>query len=426
MRTVTGPTDRVVIVGAGLGGLACALHLAATGREVTVLERESVPGGRAGRLSIGGYEFDTGPTVLTMPDLLAEALAAVGEEHGRLARPDPARPGLPGALPRRLDPRRHRRHRPDGRRDLPGLRPARGRRLPALRRLRRAAVAPAAGRLHRPQHGPPRDLLTGNLLRLLGTGGFRRLDTKIAQFFADPAHPAGLLASSPCTPGSRRTRRSRSTRSSPTSTRSPGVYFPRGGIHAVPLALAGAAEKHGVTLPVRHDGHRRRGARPAGPPRCTTADRRADPGRRRRAQPGPAGGLPRPAAEDARAGCSRLRHSPSAVVLHVGSNQRYSKIAHHNIHFGSAWRGTFDEVIRPRRADDATRRCWSRTRRGPTRRWPRPAGRSTTCSHPRRTCAVGDLRWRDGLARATRANSSRPWRPAATTTSAPASTSRTS
>ena len=41
MRTVTGRTDRVVIVGAGLGGLACALHLAGAGREVTVLERES-------------------------------------------------------------------------------------------------------------------------------------------------------------------------------------------------------------------------------------------------------------------------------------------------------------------------------------------------------------------------------------------------
>jgi phytoene desaturase len=42
----------------------------------------------------------------------------------------------------------------------------------------------------------------------------------------------------------------------------------------------------------------------------------------------------------------RLRHSPSAVVLHIGSNLRYEKIAHHNIHFGRSWRGTFDEVIR--------------------------------------------------------------------------------
>ncbi|MET0415611.1 MAG: FAD-dependent oxidoreductase, partial [Actinoplanes sp.] len=80
MRTVTGATDHVVVVGAGLGGLACALHLAAAGRQVTVVERESVPGGRAGRLSLSGYEFDTGPTVLTMPGLIEEPLAAVGEK----------------------------------------------------------------------------------------------------------------------------------------------------------------------------------------------------------------------------------------------------------------------------------------------------------------------------------------------------------
>src|SRR5262245_15758760 len=93
MRAVRGSTDRVVIVGAGLGGLACALHLAATGREVTVLERESTPGGRAGRLSVAGFEFDTGPTVLTAPELIAETLGAVGERMDdwlTLTRLDPA------------------------------------------------------------------------------------------------------------------------------------------------------------------------------------------------------------------------------------------------------------------------------------------------------------------------------------------------
>src|SRR5215468_1994260 len=93
MRVVRGPTDRVVIVGAGLGGLACALHLAGSGRDITILERESVPGGRAGRLSVDGYEFDTGPTVLTAPELIAEALAAVGEPLAdwlTLTRLDPA------------------------------------------------------------------------------------------------------------------------------------------------------------------------------------------------------------------------------------------------------------------------------------------------------------------------------------------------
>ncbi len=42
----------------------------------------------------------------------------------------------------------------------------------------------------------------------------------------------------------------------------------------------------------------------------------------------------------------RLTYSPSCVVLHVGSTQGYRRIAHHNIHFGRAWQGTFDEVIR--------------------------------------------------------------------------------
>src|SRR6188508_3306407 len=79
MRTVRGRTDHVVVVGAGLGGLSAALRLTGAGRRVTVLEREPVPGGRAGLLTDGGYTFDTGPSVLTMPGLIADALACVGE-----------------------------------------------------------------------------------------------------------------------------------------------------------------------------------------------------------------------------------------------------------------------------------------------------------------------------------------------------------
>ena len=74
---VKGPTDHVVIVGAGLGGLSAALRLAGAGRKVTVVERESVPGGRNGLLKTDGYSFDTGPSVLTMPDLIQDALSCV-------------------------------------------------------------------------------------------------------------------------------------------------------------------------------------------------------------------------------------------------------------------------------------------------------------------------------------------------------------
>ena len=67
------------MVGAGLAGLSAALHLAGRGRKVTVVERAQHPGGRVGRLDIDGYRLDTGPTVLTMPDIIDDAFAAVGE-----------------------------------------------------------------------------------------------------------------------------------------------------------------------------------------------------------------------------------------------------------------------------------------------------------------------------------------------------------
>ncbi|HEY0227930.1 MAG TPA: FAD-dependent oxidoreductase, partial [Mycobacterium sp.] len=79
IRTVPGRTDHVVVVGAGFAGLSAALQLAGRGRNVTVVERNPWPGGRAGRQDIDGYRIDTGPTVLTMPDIIDEAFNAVGE-----------------------------------------------------------------------------------------------------------------------------------------------------------------------------------------------------------------------------------------------------------------------------------------------------------------------------------------------------------
>ncbi|MEU3957708.1 FAD-dependent oxidoreductase, partial [Streptomyces achromogenes] len=86
-RALPGPTDHVVVVGAGLAGLSATLHLLGAGRRVTVVEREEAPGGRAGRLDLAGYRIDTGPTVLTMPDLADEAFAAVGESLYERAPP---------------------------------------------------------------------------------------------------------------------------------------------------------------------------------------------------------------------------------------------------------------------------------------------------------------------------------------------------
>src|ERR1700754_3761351 len=67
---------RIAVIGAGLGGLAAALRLQAAGCEVTVLEQRGVPGGRIGRLRGGGYTWDTGASLITMPWLLEETFAA--------------------------------------------------------------------------------------------------------------------------------------------------------------------------------------------------------------------------------------------------------------------------------------------------------------------------------------------------------------
>jgi len=90
--------EHVLVVGAGLSGLSAAMHLAGAGRRVTVLERGQRPGGRAAGVELpapggGSYRLDTGPTVLTMPDLVADCFDAIGEPMERwltLRRVDPA------------------------------------------------------------------------------------------------------------------------------------------------------------------------------------------------------------------------------------------------------------------------------------------------------------------------------------------------
>ncbi len=69
---------RAVVVGAGLGGLATGIRLLAAGHRVTVIEARPEPGGRASRICEGGYRFDTGPSLITMPEVLDELFAAAG------------------------------------------------------------------------------------------------------------------------------------------------------------------------------------------------------------------------------------------------------------------------------------------------------------------------------------------------------------
>jgi phytoene desaturase len=84
---------RVVVVGAGLGGLAAAARLAALGHRVTVLEQSAGVGGKLGRYARDGHVFDTGPSLVTLPSILRDLFAATGgrlDDEVDLVRLDPA------------------------------------------------------------------------------------------------------------------------------------------------------------------------------------------------------------------------------------------------------------------------------------------------------------------------------------------------
>jgi phytoene desaturase len=68
----------ILIIGAGLGGIAAAAHLAQRGLHVTVLEKNTHPGGRCDHLYRQGHHFDTGPTLFIMPHVYEDEFAALG------------------------------------------------------------------------------------------------------------------------------------------------------------------------------------------------------------------------------------------------------------------------------------------------------------------------------------------------------------
>ena len=70
---------KVYILGSGIGGMSCAAFLSHNGFDVTILEQNSYFGGKAHRISEQGFEFDTGPCLLTYPDWFEELFSNCGK-----------------------------------------------------------------------------------------------------------------------------------------------------------------------------------------------------------------------------------------------------------------------------------------------------------------------------------------------------------
>ena len=341
-RTVKGETDHVVIVGAGLAGLSAALRLAGAGRKVTVVERESVPGGRNGLLKKDGYAFDTGPSVLTMPDLISDALACVGEDIKDWLELVPLEPLYRAfyhdgsTLDVHADTNRMQAEieKTIGREEALGY----GKYVDFVTKLYKYEMKDFIDR----NIDSPLNLLTPNLAKLVALGGFRRLAPKVNQFLKDPrtqkvySFQAMYAGVSP-----QQALAIYAVIAYMDSVN--GVFFPKGGMHAVPRALAGAAAKHGVEFKynttvtsIEHSNGRATAVITDTQERieCDVVVLNPD--------------LPvawRELLGRTPPSVKRLTYSPSCVTLLVGSNKKYDHLAHHNIHFGQSWDGVFDELI---------------------------------------------------------------------------------
>ena len=339
---VKGPTDNVVIVGAGLAGLSAALRLAGAGRKVTVVERESVPGGRNGLLNKSGYSFDTGPSVLTMPDLIADALACVGEDIKDWLDLIPLKP-------------LYRAFYDDGSQldvhsDTNQMREEIAKTISPAEAVGYGKYVDFVTKLYKYEMkdfidrniDSPLNLLTPNLARLIALGGFRKLSPKVNQFLKDPrtqkvySFQAMYAGVSP-----QQALAIYAVIAYMDSVN--GVFFPKGGMHAVPRAMAAAAQKHGVTFKynstvtaIEKSNGRATAVITESGERITCDVVVLNPDLPV-AWRDLLGGQPR--------SVKRLKYSPSCATLLIGSSKKYDHLAHHNIHFGKSWAGVFDELI---------------------------------------------------------------------------------
>jgi 1-hydroxycarotenoid 3,4-desaturase len=82
-------TPRVVVVGAGIGGLVSALVLAHRGLDVTLVESADQPGGKIRQVQVGGVGVDSGPTVFTMRWVLDQMLEELGTSLATILKLEP-------------------------------------------------------------------------------------------------------------------------------------------------------------------------------------------------------------------------------------------------------------------------------------------------------------------------------------------------
>lgn len=342
----------VVVIGAGLGGLSTAMHLRGRGHDVVVLERGDVPGGRAGILRRDGYRFDTGPTVLTMIDIIADCFTAVGADMADHLKIFPVDPMYRAVFEDNSELRVwHGRERmakeirsfagPDAAKQFHKF-------CDWLTKLYRLEMPNFIDRNFNSLFSIANPLPPG--IQLFMMGGFGKVANRVAKYFDDERLQrifsfqslyAGLAPQQALAIYCVITYMDTVA----------GVFQPVGGMHAIPQAMADAAELAGVEFRygtevdriILEEGTsgRVRGVRLAGTGEMIEADAvvcNPDlPVAYRTLLPG----TPMPLV------ARRGTYSPSCVVWHVGARGELPPgVGHHNIHFGQQWDQAFKALLK--------------------------------------------------------------------------------
>jgi phytoene desaturase len=337
---------RVAVIGAGPGGLAAAMLLAASGARVTLHERDGVVGGRTRTLTgQGGYRFDLGPTFFLYPRILSEIFAACGarlEEEVEVVRLDPQYRLVfegRGSMDATSDPARMEaeiaRLAPG---DARGLRP-----FLAENAAKLAAFRPVLERAF----GSPADLLRPDMLRSLGLlRPHRSLDADLSRHFRDErvrlafSFQAKYLGMSPFRCPSLFTILSYLEYAH-------GVYHPMGGCGAVTAAQARVAERLGVEIrlsaPVERiafAGRRAIGVEAGG--RHHAADAVVVGADFAHAMPHLIPNALRRRWSDRKIG--RARYSCSTFMLYLGIEGEFPGLAHHSILLAEDYRRNIRQI----------------------------------------------------------------------------------
>jgi phytoene desaturase len=340
-------SKRVLIIGAGPGGLATALLLAKAGLEVTIIEKQPRVGGRTSAIESDGYRFDLGPTFFLYPQILEEIFTAVGRNlHSEvpMKKLDPQYRLIFGAGGELLAT-------PDIERmvaEIAKIAPADApqfRRFMADNRVKLEKFAPC---LQSPFLGWT-SLLQARLLAVLPyLKPWKSLHAELAGYFRDPRLQLAF------------TFQSKYLGMSPFQCPSlfsilsfleyeNGVWHPLGGCNALTRGMARVATELGCTIrlnePVEEilfDNRRAVGVRTAqGEHRADAVVVNADfghamttlvPNRLRRRWTDET--------------IARKKFSCSTFMMYLGIEGRYDQLAHHNIYVAKDYRRNLDEIER--------------------------------------------------------------------------------